>query len=310
MIRLLIFWMLFMSAGAGLAQDLDISLFDDIPNVGHDATPLDSLRITPPPAPDIRINLDTSEPTNQPSPTTPEISTTPTLPSISISLPTVQKPSAEAEKPKKTTTKHVFHDVTAFDVCDFELGDSANIVFQKAKRLGFKVLGTQERIPLFYATDYEQKCRDAGIIPPDAVAKCVQDYACHEKTRYIAEASLQRKNEHLVLFFTSAANDNALYKIVYVNKGDNSLNFTEVNRMKKNQRQVEFWNAVFDKYGYPDDEQEFIWGDPEKAYMKAYITGAAYDAYIILEDTKLSDADYFTAKGIEDDRPPRNRFSF
>jgi len=306
MIKQLIFFALIGWTGIAFAQDLDISLFDDVPNLGNNAAPLDSLRITPPPAPDIRISLDNSTPI-LPPPAEP-VPVIPPTPSAAIDLPGAPPPQEKpTQKPKPVRP---VHDVTTFEVSDFALGESSTNIFKQAQQSGFKVLGTQENIPLFYATEYDHRCRQQRIWTPEALSQCIQDYACHEKTRYIAEATLQRKNEFVTLYFTSNANDNALYKIIYVNKGDNSLNFTRVNKMKKQQRQTEFWNAVFDKYGYPDDEQKYIWGDPTKAYMKAYVTGSAYDAYIILEDLRLSNEDYFAAMDIEAERPPRNQFRF
>ena len=302
MIKSFIFFAILGLTTSIYAQDLDISLFDDVPNLGHNSTPLDSVRITPPPAPDIRIKLDNSKPA---PPVVEPVPTIPTLPSIAIDLSNVTPTQPTKPKPKRR-----LKDVLAFDVGNFSLGESATSIFQRAQKYGFKVLGTQENIPLFYATEYDHRCRNNKVIVPDAISKCIQDYACREKTRYIAEATLQRKNEYLTLYFTSNSNGNVLYKIVYLNKGDNSVNFTRVNKMKKQQRQAEFWNAVFDKYGYPDDDQKYIWGDPARAYMKAYITGSAYDAYIILEDLRLSGEDYFNAKDIEADRPPRNLFGF
>lgn len=287
-----------------LAQDLDISLFDDTPNIGQNAAPLDSLRITPPPAPDIRINLDNSV-TLPPIPQKPE-PPAPPIPSTAIDLPGTNSPT----EPEPQTPARPPKDASGFEVGDFGLGETATYALQKAKRLGYKVLGTQENIPLFYATEYDHRCRQEGVRIPDAISKCIQDYACHEQTRYIAEATLQRKNEHLTLYFTSNANHNELYKIVYINKGDNSLNFTQINKVKKQQRQNDFWNAVFDKYGYPDDEKNYVWGDPTKAYMKAFMTGSAYDAYIVLEDVHLSNEDYFAAADTEEERPPRNNFGF
>lgn len=313
MVKKLLFGLLLLLPGAVAAQDLDISLFDDVPNLGYDAEPLDSLRITPPPAPDIRINLDNSVPASQGTePVSSEPSSTPPLPSIAIDLPGTIPSSTlvEADAAPSTGPARPPKDVSGFDVSDFELGEMSRSVFQKAKKLGFKVLGTQESIPLYYATEYEHRCRKEGVRIPDAVSKCIQDYACHEKTRYIAEATLQRKNEYLTLYFTTNDNDNVLYKIVYINKGDHSLNFTRINKFKKQQRQVDFWNAVFDKYGYPDDEKKYIWGDPTKAYMKAFVAGSAYDAYIILEDVRLSNEDYFMAVDAESDRPPRSGFDF
>ena len=310
MIKKILLGILILTSGSVAAQDLDISLFDDIPNLGYDAVPLDSLRITPPPAPDIRVNLDNSTLTPPLESPVPEVSTMPTLPSIAIDLPGAPPPAPETATPQEKKETRPLRDTSGFDVSDFELGDTAAVVFQKAKKRGFKVLGTQERVPLYYATEYEHRCRQEGVRIPDAISKCIKDYACHEKTRYIAEATLQRQNEHLTLYFTTNTNDNLLYKIFYINKGDNSLNFTQVNKFKKQQRQNDFWNAVFDKYGYPDDEKKYIWGDPTKAYMKAYMAGSSYDAYIILEDVRMSNEDYFAAVDTEEERPPRNKFSF
>ena len=88
------------------------------------------------------------------------------------------------------------------------------------------------------------------------------------------------------------------------------MNFTQINTAKKKLRMNEFWNAVFEKYGYPEDEKNYIWGDPQKSYMKAFLTGSAYDAYIILEDVRLSNEDYWEAADVEAERPPRHVFSF
>ena len=105
-----------------------------------------------------------------------------------------------------------------------------------------------------------------------------------------------------------------LYKIVYLNKGDSSLNFTRINLAKKQLRQKEFWDAVFEKYGYPDsyskDGSQYFWGVQNDAYMTAYMNGSDYDAYMIVEDVHLSNEDYWEAEDIETERPPKNKFSF
>ncbi len=101
-------------------------------------------------------------------------------------------------------------------------------------------------------------------------------------------------------------------KILYVNKGDNSLNFTRINEAKKKLRKKEFWAAIYDKYGYPDTKQEYgyIWGDPSKAYIQVYMSGSNYDGFIVMEDIALSSEDYWEAQDVEDERPPRNTFAF
>ena len=291
-------------------QDLDISLFDDdVPVLGRTAPPLDSLRLTPPPAPDIRIDLDNSQ-DQQATPTPPPPESLPSLPSTHIDLsgtspaPVTTRPT----RPKGPTAP--LHDVSSFEISDFGLGIPANEIFRKARQKGFKVTITQESVPLYYATDYAYQCRRKGLVIPDQVNQCIKDFACHKKTRYISEAKLTRKNEIIHLYFTSNATDNLLYKILYINKGDNSLNFTRINKAKKELRQKEFWAAVFERYGYPDDGEKYIWGDPSKAYMKAYMSGSNYDAFILMEDVSLSNEDYFEAKDVEDDRPVRNTFAF
>ena len=294
------------------AQDLDISLFDDVPNLGRSAPPLDSLRLTPPPAPDIRIDLDNSQdrPPQQAPAETPS-QDLPPLPSTHIDLSgTSPAPVVPAPIPERQEPPRPLHNVSSFDIHGFYLGSSLSEVLHQAKQHGYRVTLTQESVPLFYATDYAHQCHEKGIIIPDKVKQCIKDYACHQKTRYISEVKLSRKNETFHLYFTSRATDNLLYKIIYTNKGDNSLNFTRINKAKKQLRQTEFWHAVFDKFGYPDDQKLYIWGDPAKAYMKAYMTGSNYDGFIIMEDIQLSNEDYFEAQDVESERPVRNHFSF
>ena len=88
------------------------------------------------------------------------------------------------------------------------------------------------------------------------------------------------------------------------------MNFTRINKARKELRQKEFWDAVFAKYGYPDDDKLYIWGNPQKAYMKVYMSGSAYDGFIIMEDVKLSNDDYFAAEDVNSERLPRNTFAF
>ena len=316
----ILFFLFMCTTGTVMAQDLDISLFDEIPNLGRESQPLDSLLLTPPPAPDIRIDLDNTKTPEQTTTAQPALPNQPLpqLPSTHIDLSGTtpldlpEKPSAETQKPSdvEETSSYPPQDVTSFDISDFYLGVPAYQVLQLAKQKGYKIKSTQEEVPLFFATNYAYQCRKEGALTPDSVTKCIKDKACKEKTRYIKEAVLRRKNEILQLYFTSNATDNQLYKIIYINKGDNSLNFTQINTAKKKLRMHEFWNAVFDKYGYPDDEKNYVWGDPKKAYMKAFLTGSSYDAYIILEDIQLSNEDYFEAEDIENERPPRYTFTF
>ena len=307
MIKKLFFFSILLLSGVVFAQDLDVSLFDDTPNLGRDSKPLDSIRLTPPPAPDIRVDLDNGKTIKITEPTTPTVDIPP-LPSNPIELSEPVSPNEPT--PTKPEPPRILKDVSLFDIANFSLGETSKEVLQKALKNGFKVTTTQEEVPLYYATDYAYKCRRYGYITPQQVSQCIKDFACKEKTRYISEAILTKKNEVLKLYFTSNATENRLYKILYINKGDPSLNFTTINTYSKLTRQEEFWKAVFDKYGYPDDEQKYIWGDPRKAYMRAFISGSAYNAYLIMEDVRLFNDDYYEADDIEKERPPKNNFAF
>lgn len=299
-------------AGFAYAQDdLDVSLFfekeEEEPLLGRSAEPLESIRVTPPPAPNLRINLSNEEPSLPPPPEPSQ--PMPQIPSTHIDLSgTTPAPIEPALSPKSPEVP--LRDVSDFEIAGFNLGESASVILKQALQRGFRTTLTQERVPMFYSTTYHYQCQKMGVVTPDNLAKCIKDLACQENTRYIAEAVLTRKNETIHLYFTSNATDNMLYKIVYVNKGDASLNSTRFNVMKKKLRQTEFWNAVFDKYGYPDNEEEYVWGDPAKGYMKASMSGSAYDGTLILEDVKLANEDYFAAADAEDERSPRNTFGF
>ena len=297
------------------AQDLDISLFDDTPpNLGRSSKPLDSLLLTPPPLPDIRIDLDNTKIT-PPQPVVAQSETTKKLPPSSeqaVSLTEKQEGTSVKDKDSIDRLIPKPYDVSQFDLNEFNLGMSSSEAFTMALRKGYRVSVTEEDVPRFYATDYAYRCRERGVIIPADIVKCIKDYACTEGTRYIRDAILKKKNETIQLFFTSNATGNVLYKIIYINKGDNSLNFMQVNVARKKLRQKEFWDAIFQKYGYPDktDKNVLVWGDETKSYMHAYMTGSAYDAYVIMEDVSLFNEDYFEAEDIQAERPPQNRFGF
>ena len=82
------------------------------------------------------------------------------------------------------------------------------------------------------------------------------------------------------------------------------------NLVKKLNRKEAFFNAVFEMYGYPDDNEHMIWGVKEDAYMQVSMTGTAYDAAIKMEDVALSNEDYFAAVDWKADQEPVHHFGF
>ena len=257
------------------------------PNIGRKGIPLDRLFLTPKP---FQISIDLrdkvpvepeTQPVNLPVNTREE----------GIYLP----PGGSAEQPSPFVE---VHDVREFDLSGFSLGMSAEEVLQMAKQKGFAPVKYKKSLPLFQTTYYEALCREQGIHMPDRVRACIREYGQKNQQDYIEVLTLAKKatREFLHFKFTSPATDNGAWEIIYQNKGDNSLNFTYKNLSKKLNRKEAFFNAVFAKYGYPDDNKQLLWGTPQDAYMQVSMTGTAYDATIKLTDVRLSNEDYFAAQ--------------
>ena len=85
---------------------------------------------------------------------------------------------------------------------------------------------------------------------------------------------------------------------------------TQRNLAKQLRRKDMFWRMMFENYGLPDDSELIIWGDPNKAYMQAVMTGSAYNAYIVLEDKEIQDTDYFAAEDDQENLLYRQQFTF
>ena len=131
------------------------------------------------------------------------------------------------------------------------------------------------------------------------------------QTKHPHRKTAQNKiGESIEFSFTSPATDNRVWKIHYENKGDNSLNFTRANTRKKLDRQEAFLNALFDKFGPPDNSKEYIWGYEDDAFMRAGMYGSNYDAYITLTDADLEYEDSLQAKEWLDEAKPFEHFGF
>ena len=234
----------------------------------------------------------------------------PVSPSVPINLPpptTGENAQPSSEQPAQVIPPH---DVHGYDLKGFYLVMPMISVKNMLKSKGFTIKTIREDIPRFYTTDYEYKCRDEGVIIPEKVRACILNKARKENQAYVAEIDAEHGNERFEFLFTSNNVYNELYKITYYNYGDTSLNFTRVNTMKKLNRQKDFWNAVMDTYGKPDDAQKMIWGDPTKAYMTAKMFGTAYHGMIMFVDQQMYNRDYFFSEDAEAERPSKYHFNF
>ena len=339
---------LFLPMVAG-AQNAVPLFEDDVPNLGREAKPLKEIHLTPDELPDVKVSLDntprSTKPATQKKTATQKINLPkePTPPrrlsaekaaqmdeQLSAEIRRYQEQQAEAQQKKATpppapkkneqpkmpdSLKDLFgetHDVYGFDISGIALGMTPDEVAEVAREQGYSITRIEHGIPLHRTSFYEHNCRAIPVRRTRDLQECIIDQARNDEVYYISSVTLAKPEtaEYMQVLFSTFATDNQAYKIYYENEGDNSLNFTRKNLAKKIRRRDAFWKMVFDTYGYPDDKEAFIWGDPDRAYMKARMQGANYNAYLILEDKEIRDGDYSDADEQKDDLRYRNPFTF
>ena len=323
---------------------------DDVPNLGREAKPLNEIHLTPDELPDVRVSLNDSEkparPQAKPKPAGTQMIRLPKEPNpphrlsaekaaemdekLSAEIRRYQEERAKAEQktapkppePKKEeqaqmpdSLKDLFgetRDVHGFEIAGISLGMTPDEVAEVAREQGYSVTRVEHGIPLHRTSFYEHNCRAIPVRRTRDIQDCIIEQARNDEVYYISSVTLAKPQtaEYIQVLFSSFATDNVSYKIYYENEGDNSLNFTRKNLAKKIRRRDAFWKMVFDTYGYPDDKEAFVWGDPDKAYMKARMQGANYNAYLILEDKETLDGDYVDADEQKEDLHYRNPFTF
>ena len=280
------------------------------PNIGRDAQPLTKVEVFPPPAPTLDIKI--------PQPVSPKVQASIPKPPINSRI--------EAIALSKEYTNNTFayessgvagvfdqaNDVRGFELEGFYLGMTPDEIIQIAKDRNYKITSSKNTISKFRAGYYESLCKSRKIYLPADIRACINEMSQKNDTTYLAELKIARPKtrDFIEFYFTSPATDNRLWKMVYQNKGDNSLNFTRANTQKKIARRDAFLNAVYDKFGNPDNAEKLIWGSENDAFMQIGIYGSNYDAYITLTDVFLSDDDYFEAEDWRQENQPFERFGF
>ena len=128
------------------------------------------------------------------------------------------------------------------------------------------------RVALKYNLDYE--CRQQGIYAPADLDQCIKTLARDRGLLYAAELHLLRENtgETIVVYFTSNASDNVVWRVLY----NNDVNEIEGDHEKfadqREKKILAFWQAVLDKYGAPNSGTD-KWISTTNAYdpvMTAY----------------------------------------
>lgn len=342
--------LMFTNVSVALAQEVEIPVFDDptpnLPNIGRNAQPLDSLVLTPKPLPEVEVPLNPDkkqEPTvkkPEPQPVKPEpvpsikreepISITKDMGVVKIEkkdetpkmeLPVQQKPTLlpPAPTPPVIQTPEALeglfaplHDVRGFEFAGLTLGMTPDEVMEAMRDMGYKRTKIQFGIPMFRTSFYEQRCRDKKVLKPADIRACIEKQADYDDVKYVSSMTFAKKatKEYIRVLFSSGATDNVAYKIYYESEGDNSLTLTRKNLAKQLRRKEMFWNMMFDTYGLPDDPELLVWGDTQKAYMQAIMVGASYNAYVVLEDKEVQDNDYFAAEDESKELTYKPQFTF
>ena len=204
------------------------------------------------------------------------------------------------------------HNVHEFELSGLMLGMYPEEVAEVMSEMGFKRTQVKYAIPMFRSAFYEQNCRDRRVHPLNEMRLCIERQADRDDVKYVSSMTFKKAStkEYIRVLFSSHATDNQAFKIYYESEGDNSLTMTQRNLAKQLRRKEMFWRMMFETYGLPDDSELIVWGDPDKAYMQAVMTGSSYNAYIVLEDKEIQDTDYFAAEDEKDSLEYRQQFTF
>lgn len=103
-----------------------------------------------------------------------------------------------------------------------------------------------------YNLDYE--CRGQGTVIPAELEKCINSLARNRGLLYASELHLVRENtgETIVVYFTSNATDNRVYRVVYNNDVNEVEGAAEKFEKQRENKILAFWQHVLDKYGSPN----------------------------------------------------------
>lgn len=149
--------------------------------------------------------------------------------------------------------------VSGFDIAGVMLGmpfEDVETLFFKAKglyapRKDNSIIYTIQK-DWKYNLDYE--CRQQGIYPPAELEQCINTLAKNRGLLYASELHLVRENtgETLVIYFTSNATDNLVWRIVYTNDVNDIEGAHEKFENQREKKILAFWQNVLDKYGAPN----------------------------------------------------------
>lgn len=170
--------------------------------------------------------------------------------------------------------------VAGFDIAGIMLGMSFEDVYNLYHENGH-LYAPRKRNSLVYTIPQEWKynldyeCRQAGVLQPNKLDKCIRSLAQNRGLLYVSEVHLERAKtgEMLDIYLTSNATDNVVYRIVYTNDADDTNKSSNPKFANQREKKIlAFWKNVIEKYGAPNSGQD-KWVTSTNAYdpkMTAY----------------------------------------
>lgn len=214
---------------------------------------------------------------------------------------------------RPVVAKKVVQPAISFDVSGVELNMTPDEVIDILTEQGYELTKSSYDLPLFMSSAYEEECRrDENLKALHHIHECIRERAEADEVYAPSQMVFEKPEmrEEITAYFSTALTDNQLYKVEYVNFGDNSLGSSYKDTAKKTARRNMFWKQIAEKYGTPDFKETMVWGSLESVYMRAFLTGNNFDAHIVLENVKVTPLDKSRALDLEKEREKYNPFTF
>ncbi len=172
--------------------------------------------------------------------------------------------------------------VSTFDIAGIMLGMTFDDVFDLFMSGGGLYVPRRSNSIIYtmhpdwkYNLDYE--CRQQGTVIPSELEKCINGLARSRGLLYASELHLMRDStgEEIVVYFTSNATDNRVWRVMYTNDVDDVEGTAEKFENQRQKKILSFWQSVLDKYGAPNSGTD-KWATSGNAYdpmMTAYYGG-------------------------------------
>ena len=136
-----------------------------------------------------------------------------------------------------------------------------------------------------YNLDYE--CRQQGIVIPHELKSCINSLAKNRGLMYASELHLERENtgETIVVYFTSNASDNRVWRVVYNNDVNEQEGAGEKFARQRENKILAFWQNVLDKYDAPNSGNDH-WVSSANSYDPMLI--AYYGALDLIDNGRFA----------------------